>query len=131
MTVRDHLPPEAQAFFGRDRRLVAEQAQRVGRPARSLIERLLADNMLERLRAAQGVIGWARPMAARLEAACARALAMTARTTAPSRRSWPPGADQATPMRALHTPRPTPHPLSRDAASRPVPHPPTQQDLLH
>jgi hypothetical protein len=56
--------------------LVAEQGQRGGRACAQLIERLLADKMLERLRAAQGVIGLGKTYGnARLEAACARALA--------------------------------------------------------
>jgi len=40
-----------------------------------LIERLLTDRVVERLRAAQGVLHWEKPYsAARREAACARAL---------------------------------------------------------
>jgi transposase len=76
VTVRDHLPPHAQAFFAHDRAWCAEQAGRVGIACRTLVEQLLADRILERLRAAQGVIGLGRTYgAARLESACARALA--------------------------------------------------------
>ncbi len=76
VSVRAHLPPEAQAFFGRDRAWCTEQAARIGSSCQALIERLLSDHILERLRAAQGVIALLKPYgAARLEAACARALA--------------------------------------------------------
>ena len=76
VTCKAHLPPEAQAFFAKDRQWCSAQAAEVGPQCRALIERLLADNVLERLRAAQGVLGLLKPYGAkRLEAACARALA--------------------------------------------------------
>ena len=76
VSCKAHLPPEAQAFFAKDRQWCATQAGEVGPSCRTLIERLLADNILERLRAAQGVLGLLKPYGAqRLEAACARALA--------------------------------------------------------
>lgn len=76
VTSKAHLPPETQAFFAKDRQWCASQAAAVGPQCRTLIERLLADNILERLRAAQGVLGLLKPYGAkRLEAACARALA--------------------------------------------------------
>jgi hypothetical protein len=56
VSVRAHLPPEAQAFFGRDRAWCATQAARVGPSCAALIEQLLSDHVLERLRAAQGVL---------------------------------------------------------------------------
>ncbi len=76
VSCKAHLPPEAQAFFAKDRQWCAAQAAEVGPSCCTLIERLLADNVLERLRAAQGVLGLLKPYGAqRLEAACARALA--------------------------------------------------------
>jgi transposase len=76
LTVRDHLPPEARAFLAHDRQWCLEQAQRVGPACAELIELLLADHILERLRAAQGVLRLQHSYgASRLEAACARALA--------------------------------------------------------
>lgn len=75
-TLRDHLPPQAQAFFAHDREWCLAQAARVGPACRELIEQLLADRIVERLRAAQGVLRLVKPYpAARVEAACARALA--------------------------------------------------------
>lgn len=75
-TVRDHLPPQAQAFFAHDRDWCVEQAARVGPACTALIERLLSDRIVERLRAAQAVLRLAeRYGAPRVEAACARALA--------------------------------------------------------
>ena len=61
VTCKAHLPPEAQAFFAKDRQWCASQAAEVGPQCRALIERLLADNVLERLRAAQGVLGLLKP----------------------------------------------------------------------
>ena len=76
VSCKAHLPPEAQAFFAKDRQWCTRQAAGIGSSCRTLIERLLADNILERLRAAQGVLSLLKPYGAkRLEAACARALA--------------------------------------------------------
>jgi len=75
-TVRDHLPPEAQVFFAHDRQWCLAQAGRIGPACVELIEQLLSDRIVERLRAAQGVLRLIKPYTApRLEAACARALA--------------------------------------------------------
>lgn len=75
ITVRDHLPPHAAAFLAHDRDWCLGQAARVGSACAELVERLLADRILERLRAAQGVLRLADTYGAqRLEAACARAL---------------------------------------------------------
>jgi len=76
MTVFDHLPPEARNFFERDRRWCATQAQAVGPRCAELVGRLLGDRIAERLRAAQGILAMSKRYgAARLEAACDRALA--------------------------------------------------------
>ena len=76
MTVRDHLPPKAQLFFAHDRQWLTQQAQNIGPACTQLLQRLLSDRIVERLRAAQGVIHLAKSYGAmRLEAACARALA--------------------------------------------------------
>ena len=75
-TVREHLPPEAQAFFLRDRHWCMAQAARVGPACHELIDTLLADRIVERLRAAQGVIHLASTFGeTQLELACRRALA--------------------------------------------------------
>ncbi len=75
-TVTDHLPPEARTFFAHDRAWCLQQAAGVGPACARLIERLLSDRVSERLRAAQGVLHLkAKYGAARLEAACTRALA--------------------------------------------------------
>lgn len=76
MTVHDHMPPKAQWFFAHDRQWLEQQALAIGASCLQLIERLLSDRIVERLRAAQGVIALAKTYGApRLEAACARALA--------------------------------------------------------
>jgi transposase len=75
LTVSAHLPPEAQAFFARDRRWCVARAAEIGPATAELIERLLSDRIVERLRAAQGVLRLAETYSpGRLEAACARAL---------------------------------------------------------
>lgn len=56
LTVRDHLPPEAQAFFAHDRDWCVQQATKVGPACAQFIERLLADRIVERLRGAQSTL---------------------------------------------------------------------------
>ena len=74
-TVSAHLPPEAQAFFLQDRTWCAKQAAAVGPACAEFMAQLLSDRILERLRAAQGLLRLAKTYGAeRLEAACARAL---------------------------------------------------------
>lgn len=75
-TVGDHLPPEAQAYFAHDRHWCLQQATAVGPACAQLVDQLLTDRIVERLRAAQGVLRLAERYGnARLDAACARALA--------------------------------------------------------
>ena len=75
-TQLDHLPPDARAFFAHDRLWCFDQASRIGPSCIAFIDQLLSDRIVERLRAAQNVLHLAsRYGSARLEAACARALA--------------------------------------------------------
>lgn len=75
-TVRDHLPPNARTFFAHDREWCVQQAGAIGPACAELINALLADRIVERLRAAQAVLALKKQYPpARLEAACARALA--------------------------------------------------------
>jgi transposase len=75
-TVLDHLPPDAREFFAHDRQWCLQQAHAIGPACTDLINQLLGDRIVERLRGAQGVLGLARTYGAkRLEAACLRALA--------------------------------------------------------
>lgn len=74
-TVPEHMPPEAQAYAMRDPQWCLRQARQVGPSCHVLIEQLFADNVLDNLRAAQGVISLEKRFGtARLEAAAARAL---------------------------------------------------------
>jgi len=69
-------PPEKIAFHMRTPAWCRRQAAGIGPACGQVIGELLADNALYRLRSAQGVIGLAdRTDPARLEAACAKALA--------------------------------------------------------
>jgi transposase len=75
-TVEDHLPPEHLAYKMRDPTWCRTQSEQVGPSCQALIERLFADGIVERLRAAQGIIRLRKRHGdARLEAACRRALA--------------------------------------------------------
>lgn len=75
-TVDDHMPPAAVAFKRQNPDWCREQAEAVGPCCRGLIARLFADKVQENLRAAQGVLRLGKRYgAARLEAACRRALA--------------------------------------------------------
>jgi transposase len=75
LTVKDHLPPAAQAFFAHDRSWCLEQAASIGPACVEFVERLLGDRIVERLRAAQGVLQLVgRYGPERVEAACVRAL---------------------------------------------------------
>jgi len=75
-TVDDHMPPEALAYKLRDPQWCLQAAERIGPHCRTLVERLFADRVLENLRAVQGVLRLKDKYgAARLEAACLRALA--------------------------------------------------------
>jgi hypothetical protein len=70
------MPPAALAYKLQGPQWCLAQAQKVGPDCRRLIERLFADRVLDNLRAAQGIVRLAKPFgAARLEAACRRALA--------------------------------------------------------
>lgn len=74
-TVRDHLPPEAVAYHLHNPQWCLQEAARIGSACAALIEALFAERVLDNLRAAQGVLRLAKSYgAARLEAACARAL---------------------------------------------------------
>lgn len=74
-TLNDHLPPDALAWSLADSQHCLAAAERIGRHCRRVIERLFGDRVLDKLRAAQGVIRLAKTHGdARLEAACQRAL---------------------------------------------------------
>ncbi len=74
-TLPDHLPPEALAWSLHDAQWCLGQAERIGPGCHALIHALFADRVLVHLRAAQGVLRLENAYgAARLDAACARAL---------------------------------------------------------
>jgi hypothetical protein len=74
-TVQDHLPPDAQAFFQRDREWLIKQAGRVGPACTQFIDQLLGDRIMVRLRGAQATLSLGERYGAKqLEAACARAI---------------------------------------------------------
>ena len=104
MTVNDHLPPEARAFFARDKRWCCNRAAEVGPHCAQLVGRMLADRIAERLRSAQGVLALdKRYGAARLEAACERALLHDSPHYRTVKTILASGADQQ-PMAAPETP---------------------------
>ncbi len=76
-TTTAHYPPEKIAFHMRTPTWCRHAAQQVGPGCTSVVADLLAVNALFRLRAAQGVLGLRdKHTPARLEAACAKAIAV-------------------------------------------------------
>ena len=74
-TLDEHLPPEHVAFKMRDPQWCLKQAEAIGPACLCFVQRLFDHRVLDRLRAAQGVVGLAkRYTTARLEVACQRAL---------------------------------------------------------
>lgn len=74
-TLPDHLPPDALAWSLADPQHCLAAAGRVGPHCRRVIELMFGDRVLDKLRAAQGVVRLAKTHGhARLEAACERAL---------------------------------------------------------
>ena len=74
-TNNDHYPPEAQAYMMRDPQWCLAQADKVGPYCRELMDELFAHKVLEKLRAAQGLIKLKTKFGAKsLESACKRAL---------------------------------------------------------
>lgn len=74
-TNREHYPPEKAAHLDKTPAWCTRKAKQVGPYCDAFVTELLGDRVVERLRAAQGVLGLAdRYGDARLEAACARAL---------------------------------------------------------
>ena len=75
VTNYDHYPPEKVQGLLPEPARIREEADRIGRRTGELVERLLGERPLDRLRGAQGVVGLARRFGKdRLEAACDRAL---------------------------------------------------------
>ncbi|MGH8429948.1 MAG: IS21 family transposase, partial [Solimonas sp.] len=76
-TVWGHYPPEKIAFAMRTPKWCRTKACDIGQACAEVVDGLLQINALYRLRAAQGVVGLAdKHTPARLEAACAKALAV-------------------------------------------------------
>lgn len=75
-TINEHLPPNAVAYAMRDPQWCLRQSQAVGPHCHKLIKKLFSDKVLDRLRAAQGILSLKKNYGSmRLEAACQRALA--------------------------------------------------------
>ncbi len=71
----DHLPPEKTAYLRQTPTWCLEQAERIGEGCHEFVRQLLGDQVLERLRGAQGLLRLAKKYGPRrLEAACRRAL---------------------------------------------------------
>ncbi len=78
-TLDEHVPPDALAYKLRDPQWCLRQAEEVGLACLSLIKALFSHRVLDKLRAAQGVVRLAdRYGKVRLEAACNRALVFDA-----------------------------------------------------
>jgi hypothetical protein len=76
LTNNDHLPEEKMAYLNQTPAWCKEQAARIGDACVEFITELLGDRVLDRLRAAQGVLRLAKKYGAkRLDNACRRAIA--------------------------------------------------------
>jgi transposase len=75
ITRMEHYPPDKTYYMIRTRSWCREHASRIGPHCREVVDQLLADGPLDRLRAVQGIVSlpdkWP---ACRVEAACERAL---------------------------------------------------------
>lgn len=77
-TVRDHLPPEAQAWQMHDPQWCLAEAKRIGTACHPVVLALFNDQVLVNLRGAQGILQLeAKVGAVRLEAACHRAMSFS------------------------------------------------------
>lgn len=75
-TLDEHLPPNGLAYKMRDPQWCLKQSKMIGHFCHQVIVKLFDDNVLDQLRAAQGIVGLKEKFgAARLEAACKRAIA--------------------------------------------------------
>jgi len=71
----EHYPPDKALYMTRTRSWCQERASRVGPRCREVVDQLMGDGPLDRLRAIQGIVGLSdRYPTSRVEAACARAL---------------------------------------------------------
>jgi hypothetical protein len=97
-------------------------AAEVGPACQAVIAEFMRDNAIHHLRSAQGVLGLRDKYGCdRLDAACARALAVATRRIGPSRASWPPAPNTAI------SPPPAPRPqrgrccAARSSSAPPAP----------
>lgn len=75
VTRTEHYPPDKALYMIRTRQWCQNRASRIGPLCRELVDRLLADRPLDRLRAVQGIMGLADKWPVnRVEAACGRAM---------------------------------------------------------
>jgi transposase len=75
ITRDEHYPPEKALYLTRTRSWCQERASRIGPKCREVVDLLMADGPLDRLRSIQGIVGLADKWpTSRVESACARAL---------------------------------------------------------
>ncbi|MBI2264080.1 MAG: hypothetical protein HYU64_02735 [Armatimonadetes bacterium] len=109
-TLEEHLPPDKAAWLMRTPQWCLKRASEIGPFCRVFIERLLGDKVLDRLRAAQGVLRFSDKYSpARLESACQRALRHDSIGKKVIQRILEEGLDQALPL-ALAGPTPITEP---------------------
>jgi hypothetical protein len=75
-TLKEHLPPNVQAYQMKDAQWCLKQATDIGEHCHAAIQQLLTDSVVDYLRAAQNILGLQKKYGKdRLEAACRRAIA--------------------------------------------------------
>ena len=75
VTRQEHYPPDKSLYLTRTRSWCRERAHRIGPHCLKVVDQLLADGPLDRLRAIQGIVGLSDKFPdPRVDAACARAV---------------------------------------------------------
>lgn len=98
-TLEEHMPPDKVAWLMKTPQWCLKQADEIGPFCRAFIERLLGDKVLDRLRAAQGVLRFSDKYSpSRLETACQRALRYDSIGKKVIQRILEEGLDQVTPL---------------------------------
>jgi len=94
-TLKEHMPPEAQAYWMADPQWCLEQAAKVGGSCLELMEEQFAHRVLDKLRSMQGLLNLKKKYGRkRLEAACARAIEHGAPTYSAVKQILAKGLDQ-------------------------------------
>lgn len=108
LTKPDHLPPEKALGLDRDPAAARARAALLGPSALAFVDRLLDDRPMDRIDAVKAILRLAEKHGARLDAACARALAYDEIKVRAVKRILKLGLDVVPPDHLAHAPAPLP-----------------------